>query len=442
MRPLRPFLLLALLPSVGLAQADALPRRPWFGAALVTAPDSSGVVLQAVTPGSPAAEAGLRAGDRMVLFGGEPVGTASAFLTALRSAGAGAVRNLAIDRGGTTLTLRLVLRELPRESGDGFEVRYASVLVDGARRRTILTRPAGRGPYPAVLLLGGIGCYPVDNPLGPADPYATILRGLTRRGFVTLRVEKSGMGDSEGAPCSQVDFETELAGYLAALRRLETMPEVNPDQVFLLGHSIGGLSAPLIARQVPVRGVIVIATTVGPWLDYEVENSRRQLSLAGLSGAALAEAVTTKERCTRELLLERKPLSRLLQETPGCRNSLLYPAHERYMQQLAALDLRSVWTGVDAAVLALWPASDFVTAWHDHEEIAALVNRSHPGRAVALTIPATDHYFRRMATPAQSFANPVTGGVMEPFNDAVVELVGRWLDSRIQTPSVAVEGCQ
>lgn len=64
---------------------------------------------------------------------------------------------------------------------------------------------------------------------------------LTRRGLVTVRIENSGVGDSEGAPCPTVDLDNEAAGYAAALHAMEQYPYVDPSRVFLFGHSIGGI---------------------------------------------------------------------------------------------------------------------------------------------------------------------------------------------------------
>src|SRR5438270_686022 len=78
--------------------------------------------------------------------------------------------------------------------------------------------------------------------------------GLTRAGFVTMRVERGGMGDSQGPPCMSpaVDLQAEVRGYVAGLKALKEYPFVDAKQVFIVGLSIGGVEAPLVAEQVPV----------------------------------------------------------------------------------------------------------------------------------------------------------------------------------------------
>src|SRR5215468_7335177 len=72
-----------------------------------------------------------------------------------------------------------------------FDALYRPVDVDGAKYQTIITKPRGSGRHPAVLLIGGLGCYSLDQ-LKSDEAYAQLLYGLTHKGYVTIRVEKNG----------------------------------------------------------------------------------------------------------------------------------------------------------------------------------------------------------------------------------------------------------
>ncbi len=120
------------------------------------------------------------------------------------------------------------------------------------------TKPKGEGRHPALFFIQGIGLYSIDNPVGPLGSHKIIVDDFARRGFVTLRVDKPGCGDSEGGPARDVDFDTELDGYRQALKMLKARGDVDTDRVFIFGHSMGGVMAPLLAAGVPtVQGVIV-----------------------------------------------------------------------------------------------------------------------------------------------------------------------------------------
>ena len=75
-----------------------------------------------------------------------------------------------------------------------------------------------------------------------------LVHAIGSQGFVTMRVEKSGVGDSQGPPCDSIGFEEELAGYQAGLKFLRAHPSVDTQRVFLIGISLGGLFAPLLSR--------------------------------------------------------------------------------------------------------------------------------------------------------------------------------------------------
>ena len=61
--------------------------------------------------------------------------------------------------------------------------------MDGANYSAILTRPQAEGKYPAVFVIGGLGCYSLDN-LKPGDAYYELFNRLSQHGFVTMRVDK------------------------------------------------------------------------------------------------------------------------------------------------------------------------------------------------------------------------------------------------------------
>ena len=70
-------------------------------------------------------------------------------------------------------------------------------------------------------------------------------------GFVTVRMDRPGIGDSEGM-CAETDFEIELRVYRAAFRSLSRYDFIDPSKIFIFGISNGGGFAPLVAEDAPV----------------------------------------------------------------------------------------------------------------------------------------------------------------------------------------------
>jgi dienelactone hydrolase len=83
-----------------------------------------------------------------------------------------------------------------------------------------------------------------------------MLRGLaTLSGMVFYRVDKPGVGDSEGV-CGDADFRSELDGYRAAYRQLAAREDVDPRRIFVFGWSNGGDRAAVPEEKIPAAGAL------------------------------------------------------------------------------------------------------------------------------------------------------------------------------------------
>jgi pimeloyl-ACP methyl ester carboxylesterase len=330
------------------------------------------------------------------------------------------------------------LTGLPLETDPDFDVIYDAVSTDTGLRRVIVTVPrtGPEGARPAVLLIGGIGNYSIDTQWdsnwNPGEPYRRLLAALTRRGFITMRVEKAGVGDSEGPLALTVDMETELAGYVAGLKSLKTWPGVDPSRVFIVGHSIGSILGPLAAAAVPVRGIVVMEGVGTTWFEYELINVRRQLTLSGLPPVEIADRLRLKEWAMHRLLIERQPRAALLAERPEAAKMIDYPASDEYMRQVAAQNLPGLWSPLVMPVLAIHGSADFVTSEDDNRAIVDAVNRAHPGRGEFASVGQMDHWLNQAESEADSWRYrrlPPTAAVKPVYQAHLDEVVGAWLSA-------------
>ena len=279
------FSLCVLLSSSSYLFADELPRRGFLGAQVGIPSEElsqKGVVVLSVFPDTSAQEADIRSDDLVLTVDGNPVENPAHFAKLVGVHKGGEVVKLELKRGGESIIKQIILKEFPKETIPDGKILYHSITVEEARRRVIITRPLTVGPYPAILFIGGIGCYSAD--LLFDSPYKTLIYAMTKAGFVTMRVEKTGMGDSEGPNCANTDFDIEVNGYLEALKALKEYSFVDPAAIFLVGHSMGGVIAPKIATEIPIKGIIAIGTVGISWIEYELANSRRQSVLLRSAG--------------------------------------------------------------------------------------------------------------------------------------------------------------
>jgi pimeloyl-ACP methyl ester carboxylesterase len=144
-----------------------------------------------------------------------------------------------------------------REEDVAYENPSAKVHIAGT-----LTVPEGKGPFPAVLLIVGSGPLNRDEEVAFHKPFLVLADHLTRKGIAVLRADKRGVGKTTG------DFEEatiyDLADDVrAGAEYLKTRKEIDPKRIGLLGHSEGGLIAPMVANQAPDVAFVVLMAGPG-----------------------------------------------------------------------------------------------------------------------------------------------------------------------------------
>lgn len=391
--------------SVRASDAPDLVRRAVIG--LGGQPSAmGGLIITSIRPDSPADRAGIAVGDRLLSIGGHPLDSMASLVALLRTLPSDRPTNLVVVRNDEERTLTIHLEPMPHESVEGSKVIYGQVTVaEGYRLRTILTVPersplSVNGRTPAFFFIQGLGCATLDRPQNPDAVDTRLVHAMARAGYITLRVDKPGLGDSQGPPCESIDFATELEGYRAALRALKQTEGVDPDRIYLFGHSMGGVMAPLLAGEIPVRGSIVFGTAVRTWLEYQLENMRRQLRLAGASEVAINDALLREARQAAVVLIEKQTLAQvwsrypdLAPASPGVSPDHIFTRHVSFFHQLQDINLARAWHDSTGHVLAVYGEYDWVTSQDDHDLIAQIVNARSPGTARSVVLPKMDHAF-------------------------------------------------
>jgi len=120
--------------------------------------------------------------------------------------------------------------------------------IDSVTLAGTLTMPNGGSNFPVVVLISGSGPQDRNSELLGHKPFLVMSDYLTRDGIAVLRVDDRGAAESEG-----VYNETDLDGFVRdteyAIHYLKTRKEINQSQIGLIGHSLGGLIAPMIASK-------------------------------------------------------------------------------------------------------------------------------------------------------------------------------------------------
>ncbi|GAI85494.1 unnamed protein product, partial [marine sediment metagenome] len=145
------------------------------------------------------------------------------------------------------------------------KVAYTN-LNAGVKLVGTLTFPSDEGTFPVVLLITGSGPQDRNETIYNHRPFLVLADYLTRQGIAVLRVDDRGVGESTG-DFSQATTEDFASDVLAGIEYLKTCKEIDPRKIGLIGHSEGGLIAPMVA--VKSSDVAFIVLMAGPGLTGE-----------------------------------------------------------------------------------------------------------------------------------------------------------------------------
>ena len=449
MKALRLALLAAAALSLPLAPASAdLPRRVQLG--IVMPPDrqaGAGAVVGEVVPGGTAATLGMQPGDVILRAGDAPIARPQDLGPVLARLRGGTPVALTVRRGGRELVLRGAAVERPRDAYAGARVDYGAVPFRDGQLRDILVTPEGVREPPVVFLLQGFSCVTMEQPL-----YHRLAEALLGAGIGFYRVEKPGVGDSAGGPhCATIDYATELEAFRGAYRHLAETRGIGPDRIFMLGHSMGGIQAPMLAAERPPRGVAIYGAGLRNWADYNLDLVRFQPYLfSGADPVASAGQAEAYREALRRFYILRETPAHLAAAGPdfaaALRDAMSWDGgenvlgrHYKFTQDLAHLPLTAAWRDARTNVLAMYGEADMVALFdEDHRLIADIVNHYRPGSGRYVEIARTGHGMDVIGTRLEVRQRTVAAGAVPQgeFNPEVARVLAEWIRESMARPPV------
>ncbi|HAV62639.1 MAG TPA: alpha/beta hydrolase [Verrucomicrobiales bacterium] len=323
-----------------------------------------------------------------------------------------------------------------------FENRSAGIKLAGT-----FTSPKSAGPHPAVVLISGSGAQDRDEAIMGHRPFLVLADHLTRHGIAVLRFDDRGVGKSEGSfsKATTKDFATDA---LAAVEHLKTRSNVDAKNIGLIGHSEGGIVAPMAAVQSQDVAFIVLLAGVGvPMEELLVRQGQDLLRVMGGSDEMItSQSATQREvfRIVREFggtpLAEQKAreaMDKALKEfkpeqleamgwneaqMDGQIKMVLSP----WFRELLALDPRPTLEKVRCPVLALNGEKDIqVAAKENLEAIESALKRGGNTRVTVREFPGLNHLFQTCTTGAIA----EYGLIEETFNPKALTAISDWIRS-------------
>jgi photosystem II stability/assembly factor-like uncharacterized protein/dienelactone hydrolase len=406
-----------------------LQRKVQFGARVefVTENGASGCkVLQVVRGTSVALK--LQEKDLILKIGNSTFASTDEFSQQFATYSPNQEVQLTVLRGKKKLVLKAKAIARPYETDDNATVIYDEAPYKGGQLRVIINKPFKENKMPAMLFIPGYTCSSIDE-LPNFHPYKRIVDAYVDAGYVTLRIEKSGLGDSKNTPpCESCDLLDEIENFEVGLKKLKSLPYVDTNQIIIVGHSMGGIVAPAISAKNKVAGVVVYGTTAKSWFEYQIEMYRVQNELAGLNPIEVEQSVIAQYDVNYRYFVKKEKLEDIAKNSAAdsiLRNSWeydgkgkIYSRNAEYWRQIQDYPHLQNWKNTTAKVLVQFGESDFQAfSKADHQQIVNTVNYFNPGNATLMTYPSTDHFFAKSGTSQEAYNKFANGQIQQLFDE-------------------------
>lgn len=441
------------------AQSQALTRRASLGFQPIPVDTSMladfgldapmGLVITNLSDGGTFQTLGAATDDVLLEINGSTTNNIQELLTVRATLRADDPISIVVLREGKKKTLKGKAVMLPYEESRHADVIYDQFEYNGGQIRTIMHKPKKSGKHPTIFFIPGYTCSSVDN-MHPIHPYNKLLDSLAAKGYAIYKMEKPGMGDNENTgDCRQLGFDQELESYLIGYDELKKYDFVDQDNIFLWGHSMGGLYSPLIAAEKQPKGVAFYGMVHDTWTEYLLRMVRYQNPRIGTSDYQQTDKDVRvlfgmlyehyyQGKSSKELAAQNPDYNRILArdfQFDG-ENQILF-RHEDFWRELYDYSLTDALVKFNGFVLSMNGEADLeVINDFSQREVAHIVNHYHPGHGEFYYFPKTDHSMIEVGTLEEGaiirFQPRYRDMMMNNFNYDIVDKTDQWIKDKMK----------
>ncbi len=432
------FILLLIFSSNIFSQE--LSRRASFEAS-ISWPDGNipGAIIKEINKDSPLLKSGIQSGDIILQINGELVCSPDKWSDQLYALRGNIRTNLLIKRNQKVWEVDVMLNPLKREFHENIDTYYTHFTSDyGIKQRVIITKPNKTSDkLPGLLLLQGLSCSSIEKYTERGSNWSRVINDIVEKtGMVVLRVEKPGVGDSEGN-CSETDFLTELNGYKKAAALLKSLSYVDSNNVIIYGASMGSALAPLIANEFNYKAIISDGVFFKTWFEHMLEIERRIRQMSGDDESTIAQKMNEVFiPLYYGMLIEKKSYEEIITENPLlAEHNYHSPKHMygrplSYYQQLQKYDLANAWEEIKVPVKIMRGTNDWIMSDFDNDMIINVLERNGHKNHELYRYKGLDHWNTVHPSPKNSFEGK-TGEWQEDISGIII----RWAKELVDNPN-------
>lgn len=352
-----------------------------------------------------------------------------------------------------------VARKRPQEPKPPFPYKSEDVEYDNASRTlhygATITIPEGKGPFPAALLITGSGPQNRDEEIMGHKTFAVLADALTRNGFVVLRVDDRGVGKSTGQfkDATSADFADDAR---ASLQYLLSRPEVNKKKTGLIGHSEGGMIAPMLAASNKDIDFIILLAGPGIKIDSLMAEQNRAIFRQSAVSERSIDAYIAMYRAAYKVILsasdtagvgariknqlsqwashtDSSVLKELKLNSPESRdkiaNAMVEDLQGKWYRYFMSFDPAPYLEALRCKVLALNGGKDIqVIPGSNLTGIESALKKSRSKTYTVKELPGLNHLFQTCKTCTVA----EYGQLEETFSPVALEEINNWLNKNVK----------
>ena len=421
--------ILIVLLSIPL-QAQILGRRSSWEAS-INAPEkgSYGAKIISLENGSPLEKAGFLPEDLIIEVNDVIIKDEEVWSDVSYGLRANVPTKIVTLRNAERIEAIAQFNPVERETHQGLDTYYEEVTSSyGITQRTIITKPKKSGRQPAIILIDGLSCSSIETYPGRRGNWVQTIKDLVEKsGMVVMRIEKAGVGDSEG-DCGNSDFLTDLEGYRAAIRNLKAKPYVDTSKIVAYGSSMGSALAPLLANEFDLAGIISDGTFFKTWFEHMLEIERRILQFQGNTESQIVDKMNKYYfPLYYGMLIEKKTYQQVVNAYPALAEHNYHSAEHMYgrpvayYQQLQDFDLAGQWERVKVPVRILRGTHDWIMSAFDNKMILEVLERNGHQDHILFEYPGLDHWNTIHESPKNSFE-----GKPGKWDEGTIDIIVKW----------------
>ena len=329
------------------------------------------------------------------------------------------------------------------------EVVFKNPQAGGISLAGTLTLPNNIKNPPVAILISGSGPQDRNEELLGHKPFLVIAHHLTQNGVAVLRYDDRGVAQSEGTQkgATSADFATDVE---AAISYLKSRNDVDQNKIGLIGHSEGGLIAPIVIAN-KENDVAFFISLAGPGVRGDkvlLPQLRKSAELAGANPAdldfemkmmqQLFDKIVASEKLTTAEMNEelKKNLNSIAEEAPtnlkakytdSFANTLSSQFSDEWMRYFLSYDPTNNLSKVTCPVLAINGSLDYqVIPEINLDGMKSAFAKAKNKDVTIKELPGLNHLFQNATTGSAIEYETIE----ETFDPAALELMSSWINQR------------